>query len=87
MDVKTAYLNAPIDCELYVEQPEGFTMTGKDGEYLVYKLRKCLYGLKQSGHNWNSVLHSHLVSEGFIQSQSDSCVYTKISGKSMTILG
>ena len=24
MDVKTAYLNAPIDCELYFEQPEGF---------------------------------------------------------------
>ena len=22
MDVKTVYLNAPIDCELYVEQPE-----------------------------------------------------------------
>ena len=86
IDVKTAYLNAPIDCELYVEQPEGFTMTGKDGEYLVYKLRKSLYGLKQSGRNWNSVLHSHLVSEGFIQSQSDSCVYTKISGKSMTIV-
>ena len=24
MDVKTAYLNAPIDCELYVKQPEGY---------------------------------------------------------------
>ena len=24
MDVKTAYLNAPIDCEIYIKQPEGF---------------------------------------------------------------
>ena len=24
MDVKTAYLNAPVDCELYVDQAEGF---------------------------------------------------------------
>lgn len=24
MDVKTAYLYAPIDCEVYMEQPEGF---------------------------------------------------------------
>jgi len=24
MDVKTAYLNAPIDCEIFVDQPEGF---------------------------------------------------------------
>ena len=23
MDVKTAYLNTPIDCELNIEQPEG----------------------------------------------------------------
>ncbi|RUS85697.1 hypothetical protein EGW08_006573 [Elysia chlorotica] len=32
MDVKSAYLNAPIDCELYVEQPEGFEVEGKPGE-------------------------------------------------------
>ena len=35
MDIKTAYLNAPIECELYVEQPEGFTVTGRDGENLM----------------------------------------------------
>ena len=28
MDVKTAYLNAPIDCELYMEQAEGFEVPG-----------------------------------------------------------
>ena len=35
MDVKTAYLNAPIDCELYVEQPEGYVKTNGEGEKLV----------------------------------------------------
>ncbi len=40
MDVKTAYLNAPIDCELYMEQPEGFEKRGKKGEKLVCKLNK-----------------------------------------------
>lgn len=49
MDVTTAYLNAPIDCEIYVSQPKGFIQTGQDGETLVCKLRKSLYGLKQSG--------------------------------------
>ena len=29
MDVKTAYLNAPVDCDIYMEQPEGFQ---KDGQ-------------------------------------------------------
>ena len=51
MDIKTAYLNAPIDCELYMEQPEGYESKGPNGEKLVCKLRKSLYGLKQSGHN------------------------------------
>ena len=51
MDVKTAYLNAPIDCEIFMEQLEGYEKAGKNGEKLVYKLRKSLYGLKQSGRN------------------------------------
>ena len=60
MDVKTAYLNAPIDCDIYMEQPEGFEKHGKNGEKLVCKLKKSLYGLKQSGRNWNNVLHEYL---------------------------
>ena len=58
MSVKTAYLNAPIDCDIYMEQPKGFEKVGKNGGKLVYKLKKSLYGLKQSGRNWNNVLHS-----------------------------
>ena len=30
LDVKTAYLNAPIDCEIYLEQAEGYEVPGKD---------------------------------------------------------
>ena len=29
IDVKTAYLNAPIDCEIFMEQPEGYERAGK----------------------------------------------------------
>ena len=79
MDVKTAYLNAPIDCELYMEQPEGFEEHGENGEKLVCKLNKSLYGLKrQSGRNWNNLLHEYLQKEGFTQSQADPCVYVII---------
>ena len=45
MDVKTAYLNAPIDCDIDMEQPKGFEKVGKNGGQLVYKLKKSLYGL------------------------------------------
>ncbi|GFO29533.1 transposon ty1-lr3 Gag-Pol polyprotein [Plakobranchus ocellatus] len=77
MDVKTAYLNAPIDCELYVQQPEGYEKTNDKGEKLVWKLKKSHYGLKQSGRNWNNLLHSHLIADGFVQSLVDTCVYFK----------
>ncbi|CAB3999284.1 Hypothetical predicted protein, partial [Paramuricea clavata] len=30
MDVKTAYLNAPIDCEIFIEQPKGYERSVKD---------------------------------------------------------
>ena len=36
MDVKAAYLNAQIDCDVYVKQPEGYVKGEQDG--LVFKL-------------------------------------------------
>ena len=72
MDVKTAYLYTPIDYEIFVEQPEGFK-TNK----LVYRLNKSLYGLKQSGRNWNKMLHECLIRNDFIQNPADHCVYMK----------
>ena len=86
MDVKTAYLNAPIDCDIFMEQPEGYEKHNSQGDKLVWKLRKSLYGLKQSGRNWNNLLHDFLVNENFVRSMSDPCVYTKTTGQSKTIL-
>lgn len=77
MDVIAAYLNAPIDCEIYMQQPEGYEIQSNDNVKLVYKLQKSLYGLKQSGRNWNKVLHDHLTNMHFVQNQTDHCVYTR----------
>lgn len=77
MDVVTAYLNADIDCEVYLVQPEGFVKTDKCGNKLVCKLKKSLYGLKQSGRNWFNLLHGSLIEEGFVQLQTDHCVYKR----------
>lgn len=86
MDVKTAYLHAPIDCELYIEQPEGFEQHSDTDEKLVCKLNKSLYGLKQSGRNWNQMLSDYLYENGFMQNPADHCVYTKQTGKERAIL-
>ena len=86
MDIKSAYLNAPFDCEVYLEQAKGYEISGKDGTKLVYKLNKSLYGLKQSGRNWNNLLNYHLVDKGFHQSLADPCMYVKHSGKDVAVI-
>ena len=86
MDVKIAYLNAPIDCEIYMDQAEGFEILSDCGDKLVYALNKSLYGLKQSGRNWNSMLHNYLIDNDFVQCTTDMCVYTNISDGNMIAL-
>jgi hypothetical protein len=50
MDVKSAFLNVPIQELVFVEQPPGF----EDPKFPnhVYKLQKALYGLKQAPRAW-----------------------------------
>jgi hypothetical protein len=43
MDVKSAFLNSDLKEEVYVHQPPGFAIPGKEGK--VLRLRKALYGL------------------------------------------
>ena len=71
LDVKTAYLNAKIDHEIYMEQPRGFEQFDSRGGKLVLKLKKSIYGLKQSGRMWYNLLHNFLLDNSFTQSLSD----------------
>src|SRR5688572_28157620 len=63
MDVKSAFLNSDLKEEVYVHQPPGFAIPGKEGK--VLRLRKALYGLRQAPRAWNAKLDSTLKGMGF----------------------
>lgn len=71
-DITTAFLNGVLNEEIFMKQPPGF----ESGEK-VYKLKKSLYGLKQSARVWNETLHEALVSNGCKQNPTDKCLYVK----------
>eukprot|EP00253_Pinus_taeda_P009367 PITA_09367 len=58
MDVKSAFLNGDLEEEVYIEQPDGFTL-GNDPN-LVCRLKKDLYGLKQAPRAWYYRLDKYL---------------------------
>ena len=64
MDIKTAYLNAPIAEEINTKQPEGFEQLDNIGKPLVRLKKKSLYGLKHSGRNWYLTFRNFLVANG-----------------------
>jgi hypothetical protein len=55
-----------------MEQPKGFT---QEGEHLMCKLHKSLYGLKQSPRAWNQKLDVFLKIIEFVRSDADFSVY------------
>ena len=80
LDVKTAFLNGELEEEIYMEQLEGFVDPEKKD--LVCKLKRSLYGLKQSPRQWYKRFDSFMTKLNFTRSRFDSCVYLKKSSVS-----
>jgi len=85
LDVKTSFLNGDLEEEVYVSQPKGFEVKGK--EKCVLKLSKALYGLRQAPRAWNVKLDKSLKSLNFTKCACEPAVYTRGTGRNAVILG
>ena len=87
-DVTSAFTQADIDAEIYVEPPKGFEAKDDNGDPMVLKLRKALYGTKQASRQWAVTLRKFLVDElKFTNSTHDPCLFTRVErdGRKMII--
>ncbi|SOV04657.1 uncharacterized protein UDID_17161 [Ustilago sp. UG-2017a] len=82
LDITMAYLNSTLKEAIYMKPPEGSGVA--PGQ--VYKVVKGLYGLKQSGREWNQEFDRSLRCMGFFQVECAPCIYTKGQGKDMAIV-
>ena len=82
LDVKTAFLHGNLEEEVYLKPPPGVTVPDDH----VLKLKKSLYGLKQSNRCWNHRFHSFMLKLDFNRSDTDSCLYYKRSDRTLTFV-
>ena len=83
-DVETAFLNAPIEEEMYMEQPlgheiknpDGSIKKGPNGRKLVCRLISAIYGTKQAGRNWYKTFIEPILSfRGTVPCDVDTCLF------------
>ncbi len=72
-DVEGAYLNGELDRELYMRVPQGYTASSGN----VLRLKKTLYGLKQSGRDWWKVLGDALNEQSFERCENEWGIYVQ----------
>ncbi|RVW17578.1 Retrovirus-related Pol polyprotein from transposon RE1 [Vitis vinifera] len=84
-DIKNAFLNRELEEEVFMMLPPGFCK--EEEETRVCKLKKSLYGLKQSPRAWFDRFAKVIKNQGYQQGQSDHTMFFKQSNDGrMTIL-
>ncbi|KAF8783882.1 hypothetical protein HU200_000329 [Digitaria exilis] len=72
LDVKSAFLNGELAEEVYVQQPPGFVVAGKEG---------------MAPWAWNTKLDASLASLGFTRCETEHALYTKTTAHGRLIVG
>jgi Reverse transcriptase (RNA-dependent DNA polymerase) len=71
VDYVTAFVQSPMEDDVYIEMPRGFKEDGK-----ILKLKRSLYGLRQAPLNWFNYFKGNLEKVGLEQlSDVDPCLF------------
>ena len=85
VNVKSAYLNAPLKKVIFMRPPRGVLKLGQEGK--VLRLLKGVYGLKQAGRGWYMEMSRAFIKElGFKRSGIDHSIFYKRKGEEHTIV-
>uniref|UniRef100_A0AAV1U852 Reverse transcriptase Ty1/copia-type domain-containing protein n=1 Tax=Peronospora matthiolae TaxID=2874970 RepID=A0AAV1U852_9STRA len=84
MDVKTTFLNGSLDEDTYMDQPAGY-LDEKQPDY-VCKLKRSLYGLKQSPRMWNQTIDGFMITMGFNKCELEHFIYIKRDDQDMILV-
>ena len=86
MDVHQAFIQSPMEEEIYLELPDGYAEWKNCSSNKVLRIKKGLYGLKQSGRSWNKTIEKTFNELGFERFESDVCLFKKtIDGETLYI--
>ncbi len=99
MDVNTAFLNADLVEEIYMDIPEFYDLDAELAQLPIdhmlhsvprseikCRLNKALYGLKQSPRQWNENIDKFLRAMGYEPLASDPCLYFYCSDLEISII-
>ena len=75
LDVKISFFHGNLEEKIFMEQPEGFKVKGK--ENMVYKLKKSLYGLKLVPRQWYKKFDSFMMSQEYKKTFAYPCFYVR----------
>lgn len=77
IDVSGAFLYAPIHTEVYIRLPEGVPDIDTDGDKLVGRLNKAMYGVGEASRAWNNTIDKKFREHGYVRGSADTCAYHK----------
>ena len=84
MDVRVFFLHGDLYENVYMNQPVGFVMTGK--EHMVCELKKFIHGLKQASRQWYLKFNMTVTANGLKENVVNQCIHMKVSGSSFIFM-